>query len=802
MNSSTGCNEHTKVDVIVQGQVREPDPYPPPAISLEFHYLERRTRTGGFVRGLIALVVASHYLFAISPAQEEGQLNARHASSARPGNIVYYPPHPTVDQGEGVPDLKDGAFHGIDAPLRYSLQRALDSIRVVQGVEGVSAAVLVPGEGIWTGVSGISSAYPLTSVDTSMLFGIGSNTKAFISTAILSLVDDGLVSLDDSLRKYLPAYPNITGTVTIRQLLNMTSGLFDYLNDSDAQGDSVEANPTRYWAPEELIQTFVGPPKAPPGGSYGYCNTNYVLLGMVISSVTGKSVSSQIRQRVLTPLSLDQTYLEVEESHTEPVAHPWDSGYDFSSIPVTAHFSTLWTAGGIISTGENMARWVRDLYEGSAISQATLTQMLTFVPASSTVTTGFEWTGYGLGVRQGSYYGKRVLGHAGAVMGYVSITGYLPQTGASFAILFNSSEASTGRALTALFDAYLRRQKVQRARPGVCYAVSGSSDGNRLYAVDSSTGALTLTGPMQYGQIVGLRVHQQTGAFWGLATAGGWELVQIDGESGQAYPRVHVRFPSGAPSDFKGLDFSPDGKLYAGSADGRIYTIDTATGVATLAATTGLSISGLAFDPTSGALWVSIRTSPVLRDRIYTVALPSGDTTGVGNTGFNQPLADVAFDADGNLFALVGNPSSSLKYRFARIDKQTGVGKEIGSVGLTGMVGIAFSPGSGPSAVEAESRMIAPAGIALEQNFPNPFNPVTTLRYGVGAVSRGPSVTTEVRLTIYDVLGREVAVLVNEKKAPGSYEVQFNASRLASGVYIYRLTSDRFVESKRMVLVR
>ena len=76
---------------------------------------------------------------------------------------------------------------------------------------------------------------------------------------------------------------------------------------------------------------------------------------------------------------------------------------------------------------------------------------------------------------------------------------------------------------------------------------------------------------------------------------------------------------------------------------GRIYAIDTTTGIATLSASTGLSISGLAFDPQAGTLWASVRTSPVLRDRIYTITLPSGDTTGVGNTGFSQALADVAF---------------------------------------------------------------------------------------------------------------------------------------------------------------
>ena len=117
-------------------------------------------------------------------------------------------------------------------------------------------------------------------------------------------------------------------------------------------------------------------PRLPPEGSYSYCNTNYVLLGMIIQKITGKSVSSQIRQRILTPLSLDHTYLEVEEPYTDPVAHPWDSGRDFASTPVTAHFTTLWTAGGIMSTAENMARWVTGLYEGKVISQAALAQIV------------------------------------------------------------------------------------------------------------------------------------------------------------------------------------------------------------------------------------------------------------------------------------------------------------------------------------------------------------------------------------------------------------------------------------------
>jgi len=676
-----------------------------------------------------------------------------------------------------------------DPGLAYSLLRALDSVRAVLGGKGVSASVVVPGQGTWLGVTGVSSENPAVNVSPGMLFGIGSNTKALVSTTVLSLVDAGLLTLDDSLGKWLPPYPNIPSTVTIRQLLSMRSGLFDYLNDSNEQGDSVAENPTRFWSPGELITTFVGPPKGPPGGSYSYCNTNYVLLGMVIQQVTGKSVSSQIRERILTPLSLDHTFMEVEESYFDPVAHPWDGGFDFASVPVVAHFSTLWTAGGVMSTAEDMARWSISLHEGEVLSPSSLAEMQTFIPATSNPTAGLQWTGYGLGVRQGSYYGKRILGHGGLVMGYASVVAHLPGTGAGFSVLCNATWASPSSQLTALINEYLRTFSARPATPGVCYAISGKSDGLSVYLADTSSGTLSLAGPSAYGELTGARVHPLTRAFWGLSKAPVWELVKIDGQTGEAFPRIRVQFPAGSPTDFKGMAFSPGGTLYVGSVDGRIYTIDTASGTAALAASSGISISGLAFDPTDGALWASIRTSASLRDRIYRIDLVTGDTLGAGNTGFNQPLADLAFDDDGNLFGLIGSPTSSLKYRLAGIDKATGVGTEIGSVGMAGMVGIAFSPRSVETNVRAQSSETNPSFFQLDQNYPNPFNPGTTISYriGGGGSEQSGSANAWVKLAIYDLLGHEVAVLVEGEKSPGKYVARWDAGDRPSGVYFCRL---------------
>jgi hypothetical protein len=102
----------------------------------------------------------------------------------------------------------------------------------------------------------------------------------------------------------------------------------------------------------------------------------------------------------------------------------------------------------------------------------------------------------------------------------------------------------------------------------------------------------------------------------------------------------------------------------------------------------------------------------------------------------------------------------------------------------------------------AEKPPVLPILWSLEQNYPNPFNPTTTINYTVAGPSGQGLGNSDVRLVVYDLLGREVAVLVNERKAPGSYDVRFDATDLASGVYVYRLTAGNFVDSRKMILLK
>jgi len=120
----------------------------------------------------------------------------------------------------------------------------------------------------------------------------------------------------------------------------------------------------------------------------------------------------------------------------------------------------------------------------------------------------------------------------------------------------------------------------------------------------------------------------------------------------------------------------------------------------------------------------------------------------------------------------------------------------------SGVIPVAGVSWISPTAVGVATEQTAPAEYALQQNFPNPFNPSTEIRYVVAGGGTQSSGASAVRLGIFDLLGREVAVLVNESKTPGAYSVSFDAKGLSSGVYLYKLTAGNFVQTRRMLLVR
>jgi D-alanyl-D-alanine carboxypeptidase len=305
------------------------------------------------------------------------------------------------------------------------LQNILDSSRIANNVVGASATVIFEDKSEWNSASGISAtAVPLTP---QMLMGIGSNTKTFVSTVMLQLQEENTVNIDDSLFTYLPTYPNIDSNITIRQLLNHTSGIFNYSNSVAIQ-DTIANNLTKIFTPAEIL-TYVEAPSFPAGTSWEYSNTNYILAGMIIETVTGNNIIDEIRSRILTPLNMDSTYMEITETSTLLEAHPWNLGVDVDFIPREALSSSSWSAGAIKSNAHEMATFNNELLTGNLLTPASLAEMQTFVSNY-----------YGLGLSQIFNFSSTQWGHGGLVFGFSSYALYDTSYHTTVVVLTNQTE--------------------------------------------------------------------------------------------------------------------------------------------------------------------------------------------------------------------------------------------------------------------------------------------------------------------------------------------------------------------------
>ncbi|MGW2270996.1 serine hydrolase domain-containing protein [Streptomyces yangpuensis] len=227
-------------------------------------------------------------------------------------------------------------------------------------------------------------------------FRIASNTKAFVSTVLLQLEGEGRLSLDDSVETWLPGVVggngNDGGAVTVRHLLNHTSGIYDPTEEAEFFAPYLERDDrTHVYTPREVIARAVRhEPLFAPGGGWSYSNTNYLLAGLVIEAVTRRSAPSEIRRRILVPLGLKDTSFPV----TDPDIHgPHLHGYDLKGRDVTRFSPSYdWTAGAMISTVDDLARFHRALFTGELLRPAQQRELLTTVRFPGT-------PAYGLGVQ-------------------------------------------------------------------------------------------------------------------------------------------------------------------------------------------------------------------------------------------------------------------------------------------------------------------------------------------------------------------------------------------------------------------
>jgi D-alanyl-D-alanine carboxypeptidase len=250
---------------------------------------------------------------------------------------------------------------------------------------------------------------------------IASNTKMFTATVVMQLVDEGEISLDESIETYLPglvAGDGIDGRqISVRQLLQHTSGLPEYIVDLlDKEGGL-----TRYWSPRDILDLALTHPAVfVPGERWEYSNTNYLVLGLLIERITGSPLANQIDERIVQPLELTDTVLPHGGDRSIPGGHPLGYHPDPESgdLVDTTELDpgATWAAGGMLSTPSELNTFMQALFAGKLTSDAALEEMLTTVPAEEDVWPG---SGYGLGVQ--SYplsCGGVAWGHGGDILGY------------------------------------------------------------------------------------------------------------------------------------------------------------------------------------------------------------------------------------------------------------------------------------------------------------------------------------------------------------------------------------------------
>jgi D-alanyl-D-alanine carboxypeptidase len=347
----------------------------------------------------------------------------------------------------------------LDAAKAKALQAALDAFLKSDQYPGASAAIVFPDGTMWTGVSGSAVLSPATPVTTDTLFSIGSVSKTFVAALIGRLAQAGKIGLDDHLAKYIPDFPN-AANITIRQLLNHTSGIMDMfdpknsaIGDLDAQ---IASHPTATWTSDQVLAAVGSSTYFEPGTGYHYSNTNYILLGLVAEKATGQKVADLVRSMFLTPLGLDHTYLQTEEKPAGPEAHGYcpdassSCGTSFSAgsapvddfagtmLPYTAEATSVGFAGAYVSTASDLAVWASALYGGAVLNEATLASM---ADISSSMPYKPRYP-YGMGFEELTVAGHVAWGHRGLLDGFWTAMEYLRDFHVAIVVEVNANWAS------------------------------------------------------------------------------------------------------------------------------------------------------------------------------------------------------------------------------------------------------------------------------------------------------------------------------------------------------------------------
>ncbi|MFI7118166.1 serine hydrolase domain-containing protein [Amycolatopsis sp. NPDC049868] len=326
-----------------------------------------------------------------------------------------------------------------------SLRSALDGVHRA-GVPGVFAEVRA-GERFWRGAAGVADLETGRPVETGMRQRVGSVTKTFVSAAVLRQVEAGRLELDAPIGDFLPRLvPGERGrAITIRMLLNHTSGLAEYLpyafpSLQKLAPGSLDDNRFQEFHPAELIAIGVGAPATgEPGSTPGvYSNTNYLLLGQLLEHLTGAPMEEHVSRAIIEPAGLANTGFpagpHIEEPHSrmyEALFGAIDPPRDYSVYDM----SWVMAGAGLVSTVEDLNRFYRKLMAGEIVSPSSLAEMQRLVPV---IAQDGRLIDYGLGLYKTEIPGHGVFwGHDGTVWGAMTMAWASPDGARQFSAAMN-----------------------------------------------------------------------------------------------------------------------------------------------------------------------------------------------------------------------------------------------------------------------------------------------------------------------------------------------------------------------------
>ncbi|MFF1346504.1 serine hydrolase domain-containing protein [Streptomyces sp. NPDC058322] len=397
------------------------------------HTRLRRAAAAAAAAGLLAVTVP------VGAAWSETVPTPSVSASSTPSASVG-PPASPASPSEEFPPLTPAVAGQLDRAVRQVMGDAR--------VPGVTVGLWVPGKGSYVRAFGVADKSSGAPMSAGLNMRVGSVTKTFTVTALLTLVDQGKVGLDDPIGKYVKGVPD-GDRITLRELAGMRSGLFNYSMDPDFF-KALTSDPQRPFTPQELLDySFKHPLRFQPGEKFEYSNTNAILLGLVVEKASGRPLADYLERNVFEPAGMNHTFLPGTAAFPAPHAQGYTDQTASGRTENATNWnpSWAWAAGGAISDQRDLRIWARVLATGTLLSPATQAERLRTGPS------GLPDTGYGLGIFDVHGW----VGHNGSLPGYESLVVHMPDTKATLVVLLNTDIDYRGSEPSTLFGEAITR---------------------------------------------------------------------------------------------------------------------------------------------------------------------------------------------------------------------------------------------------------------------------------------------------------------------------------------------------------